>query len=304
MTAVEAVGLVKRYDGVEALRGVSLRLEGGAGVLLGPNGSGKSTLLKIAAGVAVPDGGRLEVFGAEPYRDRGVKQVIGYMPQDSGLYGQLTGLENYLFYAALQGVPRGEALERLEEIRGPLGLGEWFERRRVAGYSGGMKRKTSFALALAHGPRLLVLDEPTTGLDPGARRELWGVLEGLLRSGVTALLATHLFEDAEYLATRVFVMREGRVVAAGSPEELKARAGKRYAVDVELARRPGEEILGRLRGIGEVFASGYRVTVLSEDEDALNSVEAALRDERVVSISLRRITLGDIYFLLTGVTLQ
>lgn len=310
MLALVAEDLWKVYGSgerrVEALRGVSIEVrEGEVVALLGPNGSGKSTFMGIAAGVVRPTRGRLLVYGGEPYSDAGVRGRISYMPQDYGLYAELTGIENYEFYAALMEVDAKEAKRRLEELSGLLGLGEWFYKRRVSTYSGGMKRKASLALALASNPDLLLLDEPTSGLDPNARREVWGVVDGLRRSGKTVVLATHLFEDAERLADRVVVMRGGEVVAAGSQEDLKRRVGYKYAVDLELREEPGAELLERVRRLGyeAIPAGGSRVTVLGNSPNLLDEVEA-IGGAGVVSASMRRVSLGDVYFLLTGVRLE
>jgi len=305
--ALEAVRLTKTYGGgMEALAGVDLAVrEGTVTVLLGPNGSGKSTLLRIAAGVLRPTGGRLLVYGEEPYANPRVRRLIGYMPQDAGLYPSLTGLENLLFYAAAQGVGRRQALENLERLREDLDLGEWFFRRRVGSYSGGMRRRASLAVALAADPRLLLLDEPTTGLDPASRVSFWGVVDRLRRLGKTVVLATHLFDDAERLADRVVVMHRGRVVAEGAPEELKGKVGYRYAVDVELLREPERGALERLRseGAAVIPGGGLRLTVVGNDAALLEEVERALGGA-ALSISMRRLSLGDVYFLLTGVRLE
>ena len=301
---VVAEGLWKRYrGGGVALRDVSLVVEEGSVVaLLGPNGSGKSTFMRIAAGVLWPTRGRLLVLGEEPYRSPGVRGRVSYMPQDAGLYGSLTGYENYMFYAALQGV-EGEARGRLEELAGELGLGEWFYERRVASYSGGMRRKASLAVALASDPEVLLLDEPTAGLDPASRVSFWRVVEGLRRSGRTVVMATHFFDEAEYLADRVVVMHGGRVVAEGEPGALKEGAGYRYAVDVELAVDPGE-VVGRLDmpGVEVVPGRGFGLTVLGNSGGLLEEVEERLGGV-AVSVSMRPLSLGDVYFLLTGVRL-
>lgn len=292
---------------VEALRGISLEVEeGSVAVLLGPNGSGKSTFMKIAVGVLAPTSGELVVFGRRPYQDIEVKGRISYVPQDKGLYSLLTGYENYVLYASLQDVGREEALERLKQIREELGLGEWFFKRKVATYSGGMKRKTSFAVALGSNPDLLVLDEPTAGLDPASRRAVWEIVSGLKRQGKTIVMATHLFEDAERLADKIVVMHMGKLVAEGSPEAIREGVGYRYAVDVEFLEEPGKDVVEKLRIPGtEIVPCGeYRVTVVGDRDDLINDVDRALRGVRVLSLSMRRINLGDVYFLLTGARLK
>lgn len=308
---LEAKNLVKKFEGdskaVYALRGVSLRVEEGQiAVLLGPNGSGKSTFMKIAVGVLAPTEGGVRVFGREPYRDVEIRGRLSYMPQDAGLYESLTGFENYMFYASIQGVRREEALEVLEELKDDVGLGEWFYKRRVSAYSGGMKRKTSLAVALASNPEFLVLDEPTTGLDPASRRNLWKILEVLQSRGKTILLATHLFDDAEYLADKIVVMYEGRVVASASPEELKQKAGYSYAVDVDFAIEPDKEVIEGLKLLGYkvIPNGGFRVTVVGNSPSLMGEVEERLSSVKVLAVRMRKISLSDVYFLLTRVSLE
>ena len=308
---LEAKNLVKKFGGngeaVYALRGVSLSVEEGQiAVLLGPNGSGKSTFMKIAVGVLAPTEGEVRVFGREPYRNVEVRGRLSYMPQDAGLYESLTGFENYMFYAFIQGVRREEALKVLEELKEDVGLGEWFYKRRVSTYSGGMKRKTSLAVALASDPEFLVLDEPTTGLDPTSRRNLWKILEVLQSRGKTILLATHLFDDAEYLADKIVVMYRGRVVASAPSEELKRKVGYVYAVDVDFAEEPDKEVVERLKlpGCKVIPSGGFRVTVVGDSPSLMDEVEERLAGVKVLAVRMRKISLGDVYFLLTGVSLE
>ncbi len=308
--------LVKKYSlgvipggrhEVEALSSVDLIVdENEVAVLLGPNGSGKSTFMKIAAGILQPTSGRLTIFGKEPYLDIEVRGRISYMPQDLGLYGSLTGYENYIFYSSIQGVDKGSADRRLKSLKEELDLGEWFYKRRVTTYSGGMKRKTSLAVALASDPDILILDEPTTGLDPSSRRVFWEIAENLKSKGKTIVLATHLFEDAEYLADKIVIMYQGKIITSTPPSELRRKIGYRYSIDIEFTGKPSKHLLERLRKTcGElIFSGGYRVTLVTNNPESIRSVEKILDDVKYLSLSLRRISLGDIYFLLTGVKLK
>ena len=298
----------KRFNGVEALAGVSHVVpEGEIHVLLGPNGSGKSTLMRICAGVLVPDSGRVLVFGKEPYRDFDVKFRIGYAPQEGLLYEDLTGLENMYFYAGLQGVSRSEARRIYEELKDELELGEWFEKRKVKTYSGGMERRANIAVALASDPELLILDEPTSGLDPDGRRKLWDFLLKLKRKGKTLLIATHLFEDAEVLSDEVVIMHKGRIVAKGSVEELLSQARYRYSVDVELARKSEElkAALEKIAGIRPVEI-GYIYRFYANEPRLVEELRDAIErmGQKALRLELRRISLADVYFLKTGVMLE
>jgi len=305
--AIKAVELSKRYDDVEALRDVNLEIyRNEIVVLLGPNGSGKSTFIKISAGVLFPTSGKIEVFGREPYRYFEIKGLLSYMPQDQGLYGSLTGYENYLFYSGIQGIDKKEALSYLKDAKVSLGLGEWFFKRRVNAYSGGMKRKTSLIVALSSDPKLLIMDEPTTGLDPSTRRDFWRIMLDLKKKGKTIIMATHLFEDAEVIADRIIIMFRGKVLTFSTPEELKSKIGYKYAIDIEFAEEPSRTILEKMKDDETeiVYDKGFIATLLCNDTSIIEDLDSKLRDVKYVSFNLRKIGLRDIYFLLTGVRLE
>jgi len=300
--------LKKSFNEVEALKGVSHSVpKGEVHVLLGPNGSGKSTLMKIVAGVLCPDSGRALVLGREPYKDSDVKGLIGYAPQEYTLYDMLTGLENYLFYAGLEGVPRREAIERYKKIKEVLGLRDWFEKRKVKTYSGGMARKTSIAVALAGDPEVLILDEPTTGLDPDARRKLWDALLRLKKEGKTLIVATHIFEDAEVLADKVVIMCRGEIKAVGEVEELKRKAEYGFAVDVEFMSEPGGKVEGLIYSSSDaVVKAGFTYRLYTNDPNLVSDLKDSLSrlGARFLRLELRHISLADVYFIVTGVRLE
>lgn len=298
----------KRFGDVEALRGMTHSVpKGEVHVLLGPNGSGKSTLMRITAGTLVPDRGRVLVLGSEPYKTDGGKSRIGYAPQEDLLYERLTGLENYLFYAGLEGVPKSEALKRYRELRELLELGEWFEKRKVATYSGGMRKRASIAVALVSDPDVLILDEPTSGLDPEGRRKLWDVLLSLRGREKTMIIATHLFEDAEVLADKVVVMRSGELKAVGTVDELKAKAGYAYSVEVEFAASPGKEVEKLLeKASRSVLRIGYTYKIYTNDPGVVETLRSELSraGAKFLRLELKHVSLADVYFLVTGVTLE
>lgn len=190
--------------------------------LLGPSGSGKTTLVRLITGLDIPREGAVTLLG-EPMPRLSLLSRIGYMAQSDALYGELTGRENLAFFASLYGL-KGEALNRrirevteLVKLSGDL-------KKPVALYSGGMKRRLSLAVALMHEPEVLVLDEPTVGIDPVLRKSVWAELEGLRRRGVTILVTTHVMDEAEK-CDRLAMIRDGKAIAEGSPDELKASAG-------------------------------------------------------------------------------
>jgi len=300
---VRVVELVKRYGSKTALENVSFAVEKPMLCsLLGPNGAGKSTLLSILAGVLKPTSGVVLVKGFEPW-DPKVKRLIGYMPQDYGLYSKLSAWDNVAFYARLSGVPLNEARARAAELADLLGLREHL-RELVGKYSGGMKRKLSLIITLLHDPEILLLDEPTTGLDPGVRRDVWSILEKMRREGRTVIFATHYAEEADRLSDHVIVVDRGRVVAEGSPQELKERYGPKAVVSVELDREPAAKLVSEIESVfGSCTIDSNTLRVLVEDPDeAVPKLINKLYESnyRVVSLKVVKPTLEDVFFKLTG----
>jgi len=300
---VRVENLVKRYGSKTALENVSFAIEKPMLCsLLGPNGAGKSTLLSILAGVLKPTSGVVLVKGLEPW-DRRVKKLVGYMPQDYGLYSKLSGWDNIAFYARLSGIPLSEARARAAELADLLGLREHL-RELVGKYSGGMKRKLSLIIALLHNPEILLLDEPTTGLDPGVRRDVWSILEKLRREGRTVIFATHYAEEADRLSDHVIVIDQGRVVAEGSPQELKEKYGPKATVYLEFDREPAPELVSEIRSaFGSCVAGSNTLRVLADNPDeAVPKLIGKLYDSgyRVLSLRVVKPTLEDVFFKLTG----
>jgi lipooligosaccharide transport system ATP-binding protein len=225
--AVHARGLRKAYDGGVAVDGVDFAVRDGECFgFLGPNGAGKTTTMKMIYGLAAVGGGELRVLGFDVARQpREVKARLGVVPQEANLDNDLTVGENLLVQADYHGLGRRAAPARAAELLAFAGL----EARRDARpkeLSGGMRQRLLIARALAGGPRLIVLDEPTTGLDPRARQEVWGALDALRADGVTLLLTTHYMEEATRLCDRLVIMDRGRIAAEGAPHELMARHGQ------------------------------------------------------------------------------
>ncbi len=224
--AIEIQGLEKRFGETTALGGLTLRIaEGELFGLLGPNGAGKSTTINILCGLLEPTAGRALV-GGHPLPDeaRAVKEMIGVCPQDFSIFPHLTGRENVLLFGDLYGVPRDELRARADRILNRLGLDGEADRR-VKGYSGGMKRRISLATALIGDPRIAFLDEPTTGLDPQSRHAVWEFIRGLKERRRTVVLTTHYMEEAEALCDRVAIIDHGKLIALGTPAELRAQHG-------------------------------------------------------------------------------
>jgi len=299
-------GLRKVYSGgVEALKGVSFSIEEPSlTALLGPNGAGKTTLLNIIVGVTPPTSGRVSVLGRDPWRDRRARALIGFVPQEEGILRMRTVEENLLTMAALYDVPISEARRRAREVMEYLGLTE-YRRRLAAKLSGGLKRRLAVAMALMHDPKVLILDEPTTGLDPGARVSFIKLLKGFVRDGKVVLLSTHIGEDAE-ACDDVIVMHRGEVVARGAPDELRRRVlGLKTVVEL-ITSKPGvvaEVLKGELVRVG----TSEVVRVLLEDAER----ELPNLMSRVVGLGvpidevrIRKPSMSDVFMALTGQLLE
>ena len=300
--AIAARDLVKTYPGgVRALDGVSFAVEGGSVFgLLGANGAGKSTTVKILTTLARADGGVAHVAGFDVVRDPdAVRRVIGVVGQKAGFDGEATGRENLEMQAEIYGVTGPARRSRTRELLAQLGLAGSADRLAKT-YSGGMQRRLDMALALVHRPQVVFLDEPTTGLDPEIRKEIWDEIERITRSdGVTVLLTTHYLEEADRLAAQVAIIDRGRIVAAGSPEQLKGEL-RGDAVEIELAGDPGDitDVAGQIPGLVEPTVEGRVLHARADDgAAALPSLIAALErhGHRVASAAISRPSLEDVY---------
>jgi len=228
---IEIKGLTKDYGRIRAVDDLHLRIEQGEIFgLLGPNGAGKTTTVRMLTMLARPTAGEAYIAGCEVQRDLArVRQEIGVVPQHMNLDQELTARENLELHGRLYKMPAAERRKRVEELLFFVDLQER-EGELVSRFSGGMKRRLMIARALMHRPRVLFLDEPTVGLDPQTRRRMWDLVRQMNRDGVTVLLTTHYIEEAEALCHRVGIMDRGRLIALGSPVELKERVG-RFAVE-------------------------------------------------------------------------
>ena len=308
--AIEAEGLVKSYPkGVTALDGLSFGVAPGTVfALLGPNGAGKSTAVKILTTLAKPDAGKALVNRLDVTENPdSVRRTIGVVAQSSGVDIQATGRENLRLQGQIHGI-RGRAIEdRAQHLLERFGLADAADRI-VRGYSGGMQRRLDIAMALVHDPEVLFLDEPTTGLDPEVRADMWSEIGGLARErGKTVLLTTHYLEEADQLAERVAIVDRGKVVAQGSPEELK-RELRGDAIHVDLEAEYNGTVtraLGGVSAIRDVAVDGRTLRARADDGGrAVPLVLLALETHGVAVSSVRvsRPSLDDVYLKYTGRT--
>ena len=289
----------KRYGRVEALRDLSIDVARGEMFgLIGPDGAGKTTTIRLACGLLPADGGAVRVLGRDPVaQHRATTRAIGYLSQRFSLYGDLTIDENVAFFAEIHGVRQyRDARNRLLEM---TRLTE-FRARRADRLSGGMKQKLALACTLVHEPELLLLDEPTTGVDPVSRREFWKLLAEFLARGLTIVMATPYLDEAER-CSRVALLHEGRLLALDEPSRLQARLGGQIVEVVTDTPRPPVDVLTRVPGVDDVQIFGDRVHArLSGGGDTgavVQGVEDALRRAGVRAASVRPIaaSLEDVF---------
>jgi len=293
-------GVRKRYGKDEALRGVSFDVARGELFgLLGPNGAGKTTLLSILAGLTAADAGTVTLNG-QPFdpSDRALRSLVGLATQDLALYPELSARENIQFFGKLYGL-RGEELNRrTDELLRLVGLAERATHR-VSTYSGGMKRRLNLAVALVHDPILLLLDEPTTGVDPQSRKLIFELVKERNAAGLTVLYTSHYMEEVQSLCPRIGILDHGAIVALDSREHLLDRTETEIAVDVPMA---SDDLLARLRtlpGVASASRSDHRVTLMARNVAPLLPKILAICGE-VTAIDLRPPTLERVFLELTG----
>lgn len=304
LLVVEDLG--KDFGDRTVLQGVNIRVYPGEIVgLLGPNGAGKTTLLRIISGIYKPSRGRVLVGGYEPRSIEALK-MLTYCPQEHGLFEELSGWDNILFYARLYGLGEKEAKEMGKKLLERFGLLE-HANKEVAKYSGGMKRRLCLAISLLHKPKLLILDEPTTGLDPGIRRSIWDIFIEEKRKGKAILLATHYMEEADYLSDRIYIIYQGKIIAEGAPEELKTKYGPRSVIEIEFYKSPPvlREKLDSL-GLAYTFTDTILRIQTNEPDSQVSVIVSVLHDigASIKTLRVTKPTLEDVFLKLTGKRLE
>jgi ABC-2 type transport system ATP-binding protein len=316
MPAVLIEKLQKRYGSVEAVKDVSLQVQAGEIFgLLGPNGAGKTTTLRCLCTLTEPDSGRIEVSGVSVIdQPRQARQRLGYIAQDVALDKVLTGRELLELQAALYHLPKAAAQQRISEMLDLLGLQEWADKR-TGTYSGGLKKRLDLAAGLLHQPDVLVLDEPTVGLDIESRSTVWNFLRKLREEGTTVLITSHYLEEIDALADRVAIIDRGTVIASGTPSELKDQVGGdritlriREFSPLDEAEQ-AKSLLESLPAVQDVIinsAQGNSLNlVVAPNSDALMGVQQALQKAGLpmFGIAQARPSLDDVYLTATGRTL-
>ncbi len=284
--ALHAGSIVKRYaDGTEAVRGIDLTVAGGEAIsILGPNGAGKTTFLRMLTTELKPTAGEVNIFGTDAIADpRKAKTKIGVTPQEAGVFETLKGNEHLELFGRLKGLAKNEARSQSERILADLGLSE-SAKKRVGDLSGGQRRRLLIGLALMGNPPLLILDEPTTGLDPVSRRQVWDLLKRIVAGGTTLIFSTHYMEEAEQLSDRIALIDAGKIVALGTLPELQSRFPLRY----------------RLKFTGDAAVAGTKTLFFEKFEEVQSFIENTAPVEYQISTS----SLEDVYFSIVGVELN
>ena len=301
---VKARGLVKRFGDFTAVDGIDVEVRRGEAFgFLGPNGAGKSSTMRMIGCVSPATGGTLRVLGMDPATEGPlIRARLGVVPQDDSLDMELTVQENLYVYGRYFGLPRPVIRDRAAQLLDFVQLTDRADSK-VEPLSGGMKRRLTIARSLVSEPELLLLDEPTTGLDPQARHVLWDRLFRLKQQGVTLILTTHYMDEAEQLCDRLVVMDKARIVAKGSPPELIARHSSREVVEVRFQPEEHEAMAGKLADLAErVEVLPDRILLYVSDGDAAAGAVHE-RGLHPIGVLVRRSTLEDVFLRLTGRTL-
>ncbi len=304
--AILARGLTKDFPGVRAVDRVDLQVNPGEvfGVL-GPNGAGKTTMLRMLATLESITSGTAEIFGVDAARDpQQARHLIGVTGQFAAVDNGLTARENLSLFGRLHGLPRREVRQVSTQLLEEFSLAD-SAHRKVAEFSGGMRRRLDLAVSLISSPPLIFLDEPTTGLDPRTRNQMWSTVRGLVEGGRTVMLTTQYLEEADQLADRIAVIDRGRLVAVGTPRELKARVGG-YRLRLELTERSGTEaVVNELQRIiprSQIHTDPGEISCpLSHPGEAAGILSALYRQGTALeSVTVSEPSLDEVFFALTG----
>ena len=316
MSYIQVKEITKSYSDIQALKGLSMEIPAGTLFgILGPNGAGKSTLIKILATLIEPDSGEIFINNINLIKNsRQIRELIGYVAQDVALDKILTGRELLDFQSDLYHINKNKKIERIETLINQLEMNDWIDRK-CGTYSGGMKRRIDLAAGLLHLPKVLILDEPTVGLDFESRNIIWQLLKDLRNDGMTVLLSSHYLDEIDKLADRLIIIDHGRVIAQGTPAQLKNKlGGDRITLKVREFSNQAEsekicEILSSIDGISQIIinkAQGYSINFVADKEKDLLpklKVELAFSKFEIFSLAQSQPSLDDVYLQATGKTL-
>jgi len=316
MFFIQLRDLFKSYGPIRALNGLNLEVpKGSLYGLLGPNGAGKSTVLRIICTLIAPDSGHVEVGGLDAlFEEKETRRRLGYVAQDVAIDKILTGRELLQLQGDLYHLDKKHKKRRIEELIQRLDMYEWIDRR-CGSFSGGMKRRLDLASGLLHEPELLILDEPTVGLDIESRSVIWGLLKELRNNKTTILLSSHYLEEVDELADEMAIIDKGKVIASGKPDDLKKElGGDRVTLRVrefsdEVEAESVRKLIKNINGVSNVVVNqkqGYSLNFLVQSDDVISNLSSHLSKENfeVFALSQSRPSLDDVYLQATGKTLM
>jgi ABC-2 type transport system ATP-binding protein len=308
--AIQVQDLKRSFGDLQAVKGVRFEAHTGEVLsLLGPNGAGKSTTISMLSGLLAPDAGDASIMGHSIRNDEeAAKACLGVVPQEIALYPDLSARENLVFWGKMYGLRGQELQTRVDEVLAVIGLTDR-QKDRVGTFSGGMKRRVNIGAALLHHPEVVIMDEPTVGIDPQSRRHILDNVKELNRQGMTVLYTTHYMEEAAELSDHIAIMDQGRVIAYGTHDELIRLVGEQTRVDLT-TNVPGESLLGafqKVNGVSQASSQNGTVTILVDDSNRVlpGLFEAANREgARITSVDIQEPNLEAVFLHLTGRALR
>ncbi len=310
LPAIQVTQLEKAFGALQAVKGITFEVAPGEIFsLLGPNGAGKSTTISIISGLLAPTAGEVAIFGRSILREpNAAKAMLGVVPQDIALYPDLSARENLVFWGKMYGLRGAELKHRVDEILAVIGLTDR-QKDRVSTFSGGMKRRVNIGAALMHRPSVVIMDEPTVGIDPQSRRHILDNVKDLNRQGMTVLYTTHYMEEAAELSHHIAIMDEGVIVACGTHDELIRLVGEQTRIDLRLNAEAEKVMAGMsaVKGVSKVTSLDGTVTVLVDDSNRVlpRLFEVAAQvSVRILSVDIQEPNLETVFLHLTGRALR
>ncbi len=306
MNAVSVNNLCKNFNGAAAVDNVSFNvMEGEIFGFLGPNGAGKSTMVKILTSQLPASSGTAQILGCDIVKAGTIRSLVGIVPQELSLNELLTAKQNIFFYGTLYGVPRKKIEEKAEKLLSIMGL-QHRKNDLVKKFSGGMKQRLNIILALLHNPKVLFLDEPTTGLDPQARRKIWNFIKDINEQGTTVFLTTHYMEEADHLCNRIGIIDEGKIIAMDTPFELKRKLRREAVVEIKIDY--DDTLIRDVESVSDVkqasYANGALKFIVKDRKGLLLDIVKKLSSRYIKSLSTFEPSLEDVFLALTGKRLR